>query len=142
MVVRAEEATPDTMRAANGGHSFDLVVTCAGTRSVAEQAFQLAGRGGTVLLFAPLEPGTIVSLPMFDIWREQITIVSTYAGCPADIEEAIGMIETGMIEVADMITHRLPLEETGRGFRLVAEGRESIKVIITPQEQGHSISIE
>jgi L-iditol 2-dehydrogenase len=33
-----------------------------------------------------------------------------------------------------MITHRLPLAETQEGFRLVAEGRESIKVIIKPQQ--------
>ena len=33
-----------------------------------------------------------------------------------------------------MITHRLPLEETARGFHLVAEGKKSIKVIVRPQE--------
>jgi len=32
-----------------------------------------------------------------------------------------------------MITHRLGLAETQEGFRLVAEARESIKVIIEPQ---------
>jgi hypothetical protein len=32
-----------------------------------------------------------------------------------------------------MITHRLPLAETGTGFRLVAEARECIKVIVEPQ---------
>jgi L-iditol 2-dehydrogenase len=31
-----------------------------------------------------------------------------------------------------MITHRLPLAEAGRGFKLVAEAKESIKVIIEP----------
>ncbi len=33
-----------------------------------------------------------------------------------------------------MISHRLPLAETQRGFGMVAEGRESIKVVIRPQE--------
>jgi L-iditol 2-dehydrogenase len=31
-----------------------------------------------------------------------------------------------------MITHRLTLAETGIGFQLVAEAKESIKVIIEP----------
>jgi L-iditol 2-dehydrogenase len=31
-----------------------------------------------------------------------------------------------------MVTHRLPLAETGRGFQLTASGRDSIKVIIDP----------
>jgi L-iditol 2-dehydrogenase len=74
----------------------------------------------------------MVPLPLFEIWREQITIVSTYAGCPEDIEEAIRMIETHDIEVADMITHRLPIEDVALGFKLVAAGKESIKVVIIP----------
>jgi L-iditol 2-dehydrogenase len=132
VVMRAEDAGPEKAREANGGLLFDFVVACAGVSSVVEQAFDLVERGGTVLLFAPLEPGTMIPLPLFHIWREQVTIVSTYAGCHDDIKEAIGMIETHAIEVADMITHRLPLEEAARGFKLVAEGKESIKVIILP----------
>jgi L-iditol 2-dehydrogenase len=132
VVTRADEAEPETLRAANEGLLYDLVVACAGETSVVEQAFQLVGRGGTILLFAPLKPSTMVPLPLFEIWREQITIVSTYAGCPEDIEEAIRMIETHDIEVADMITHRLPIEDVALGFKLVAAGKESIKVVIIP----------
>jgi L-iditol 2-dehydrogenase len=31
-----------------------------------------------------------------------------------------------------MITHRLPLAETGLGFQMVTEAKDSIKVIIEP----------
>jgi L-iditol 2-dehydrogenase len=34
-----------------------------------------------------------------------------------------------------MITHRLGLAETFKGFQLVAEAKESIKVIIYPQKK-------
>jgi L-iditol 2-dehydrogenase len=36
------------------------------------------------------------------------------------------------IEVDRLITHRLPLEEVARGFRLVMDGKEAVKVIIRP----------
>lgn len=130
----ADDATPGKLRSLNEDALFDLVVTCAGATAVVEQAIRSAERGGTVLLFAPLEPGIAVTLPFFSIWRDQITIVSTYAGCPEDIEEAIEMIRVPDFTVTDMVTHRLPLGETGTGFRLVAEGKDSIKVIIRPQE--------
>lgn len=130
----AGDTTPGKLKALNEGRLFDLVITCAGATSAVEQALQSADRGGTVLLFAPLEPGVEVSLPLFHIWRDQIAIVSTYAGCPVDIEEAIEMIRSRNLALTDMITHRLPLAETGRGFRLVAKGKESIKVMIKPQE--------
>jgi hypothetical protein len=31
-----------------------------------------------------------------------------------------------------MVTHRLPLAQTGYGFQLTASGQDSIKVIIDP----------
>ncbi len=131
-VMKADDATHENLRRANGGRLFDLTVACAGEPRVAVQAVRSTDRGGTVLLFAPVEPGIDVPLPLYDIWRDQIEIVSTYAGAPSDIEEAIGLLETGRVKVDDMITHRLPLEETGRGFSLVADGGESIKVIVKP----------
>ena len=126
------EATPHRLREGNDGLLYDLVVVCAGGASVFEQAFTLAEQGGTVLLFAPPEPGLELRLPLFRVWRDQIAILSTYAGCPADIEEAIEMIASKRVTVTDMITHRLPLDRAAEGFRLVSEGAESIKVIITP----------
>jgi len=132
--LRAKEATPQKLAALNDGRLFDLVITSAGGTSVVEQAFRSVDRGGTVLLFAPHEPGTTVQIPLAEIWRDQITITATYAAPPVDTEQAIALLGERRIEVNDMITHRLPLEETARGFRLVAEGKKSIKVIIRPQE--------
>lgn len=132
IALHANEAEPVRMRELNDGLLYDLVVVCAGVPSAFEQAFTLVERGGTVLLFAPPDPGLEVKFPFFRIWRDQIAILSTYAGCPTDIESAIEMISSKRITVTDMITHRLPLEETAEGFRLVSEGKESIKVIITP----------
>ena len=42
------------------------------------------------------------------------------------------MIRACRVPVHEMVTHRLSLAETGLGFQLVAEARESIKVIIEP----------
>ncbi len=134
IAVHAKEVSPDRMREENNGLLFDLVVVCAGSAPVFLQAFDLVEQGGTVLLFAPPEPGLELQLPLFRIWRDQISILSTYAGCPSDIEEAIEMIASKRIVVTDMITHRLPLERTAEGFKLVADGRDSLKVIIRPQE--------
>jgi L-iditol 2-dehydrogenase len=131
--IPADKADPELLRSLAGGYLFDLAVTCAGVKPVVGQALRSVDRGGTVLLFAPLAPGIEIPIPFFDLWRDQITIVSTYAGCPVDIEEAIRLIASGDLIVDDMITHRLPLSGTGEGFDLVAGGGESIKVVIHPQ---------
>ncbi len=132
--VDASEALPARLKELGGGRLFDLAVTCAGVEPVVLQALRSLDRGGTVLLFAPLSPGVEITIPFFDIWRDQITIVSTYAGPPVDSREAIDLLVSGKVEIEDMITHRLPLDRISEGFRLVAEGSESIKVIIRPRE--------
>lgn len=120
---------------ANGGRGADTVILTAGVPSATQQAFQTIDRGGTIVFFAPAPEGAEIALPVNDLfWKQEITLTSTYAASPAEHIEAMELISSGRVNVKDFITHTLPLEQTQEGFRLVAEGKESIKVIIRPQE--------
>jgi L-iditol 2-dehydrogenase len=61
-------------------------------------------------------------------------MTSSYAAAPADLALAIELIRAKRVNVKDMVTHRLPLAETGRSFQMVTEARDSIKIIIEPQK--------
>ena len=52
----------------------------------------------------------------------------------ADLKEAMRLIEDRRVDVNGMVTHRLPLDSAAEGFRLVAEAKDSIKVIIKPHD--------
>jgi len=130
--LHAKEDVSSRLRQLLGGRLPDLVIVCAGTTAAYEQALQCVDRGGKILCFALLEPGVNVSIPFFDFWNDGITLLSTYGGSPVDIAGAIELIRAHRLPLHEMITHRLPLAETGLGFRLVAEAKESIKVIIEP----------
>jgi L-iditol 2-dehydrogenase len=134
VAIQAEECTPDYLRRAVDGRLADLVVICSGATSAISQALQSVERGGTVLFFAPTEPGVSVPLSVNDLfWRNEITLTSSYAGSPADYAAALELIKAGKICVQEMITHRLGLAETGLGFQFVARAQNSLKVIIEPQ---------
>ena len=133
-VVHAKEVNPSRIREINQGRLADLVIVCAGTISAYIQALQSVDRGGTILCFAPLEPSLNFVFPFFDFWNDGITLMSTYGGSPLDITNAIELIRAQRLPLREMITHRLPLAETGIGFRLVTEAKESIKVIIDPHQ--------
>jgi len=132
-VIEGTKDIPTFVRKANGNRLADMVVVCTGSPSALEQAFRCVDRGGTVLLFAPPLPGMDIPVPLNDLWKDEVTITSTYAGGPEDITDAIRFLRTGKVTVRDMVTHRFGLAETGKGFELVANARESIKVIIEPQ---------
>ncbi len=130
--IEAKEVSPERIRELNRGHLVDLVIVCAGAISPYVQALHSVDRGGTVLCFAPLEPDLHFVFPFFDFWNDGITLMPTYGGAPIDISQAIELICAHRLPLKEMITHRLPLAQTGLGFKLVSEAKESIKVIIEP----------
>ncbi|MFH1189877.1 MAG: alcohol dehydrogenase catalytic domain-containing protein [Candidatus Omnitrophota bacterium] len=133
--INAKEYTPAGLRELNGGYLADLVIICAGAGSALEQGIRSVERGGTILVFSAAGKDALIPVPANDIfWRSEVTIMSSYAGSPQDHVEALKKISLEKIRVYDMITHRLPLAETGLGFRLVSEANESMKVIIQPQK--------
>lgn len=132
-VFRGDKAdVPSAVKGALGSLP-GLVISCASSDAAIAQALKSVDRGGTLILFAPKEPGATYPFPLFDLWRDNITIVHSYASPPLDTQLATDLIAAGRIDVKDMITHRLALGDSQEGFRLAAEAGESIKVVIEPQ---------
>lgn len=118
---------------ANDGRLFELVIVATGAVPAIQQGFRAVNRGGTILLFAPSDPGALVEMPFNELWRKEVTMTTSYAGSPRDMNAAIELIDGKRINVNDMITHRFPLEQTAEGFGLVSRASDSIKIVIEPQ---------
>ncbi len=130
----ATALNPEHLREVNGGFLADLVIVCTGVVTAVNQALVSVERGGTILFFAPTSPNATVPLSINDVfWRTDVTLTTSYAGSPADYAIALKLIQEKRLPLADMISHRLGLAETGLGFRLVSGAVESLKVIIEPQ---------
>ena len=78
-------------------------------------------------------PDVEVTIPINYFWTREIRVLTSYYCGPPDIKDALMLIESGQIDVEDMITHRLPLTEIIKGFELVTQQSDSLKVIIEPQ---------
>jgi L-iditol 2-dehydrogenase len=132
VVIDGREDVPSKVREANDGLPAEYVITCTGAARAIVQGLESVDRGGTVLFFAPTEPTAKVAIPFNAVWREEVTMTSSYGGSPRDIRQAIELLAARRVTVTDLITHVLPLAEAGKGFRLVAEARDSIKVVLRP----------
>ena len=130
----ATDDVPARLREVNEGRLADLVIVCTGAPPALHQALQSVERGGTVLFFAPTEPGVTVPVSVNDVFfRNDVTLTTTYAGAPVDLATALELIGGHRVQVGEMITHRLGLAEAGLGFKLTAEAGSSLKVIVEPQ---------
>ena len=108
----------------------DKVILCTGALPAVQQAFRSLDRKGTLLLFAI--PETDIQLPTVDVWRNEITVTSSYGAAPEDLVESLELIRTGKVDMKSLITHRFPLDQAQEGFRLVAEAKKSLKVVLLP----------
>jgi len=109
----------------------DRIIICTGALQAVEQAFKCIDKSGVILFFAI--PGKEIKIPILDLWRNEITLTSSYGAGPVDLEESLDLIKSGKINVKDMITHRLPLEEVQEGFKIVSDAKESLKVVLEPR---------
>src|SRR2546430_2581065 len=132
VVIDGREDVPAKVREANDGLAAGLVITCTGAPKAIVQGLACVDRGGTVLFFAPTEPTAKVEIPFNEVWREEVTMTSSYGGSPRDILEAMELLATRRVTVKDLITHVLPLADAEKGFRLVAQAKDSMKVVLQP----------
>jgi len=112
----------------------DVIFLCTSAMSAIEQAWKCVDKGGAIVFFAVPGPDKQVTIPINDFWTSEVRILTSYYCGPPDILTAIDLIETKAIRVEDLITHKLSLDDITKGFQLVLEGSESIKVIIHPHE--------
>ena len=110
----------------------DVVILSTSAMSAVAQAWKCVDKGGVIVFFAVPGPDRQISIPLNDFWTKEIKILTSYYCGPPDIVDAIDLIESGSVSVDDLVTHRLPLKDVSRGFQLVLDGTESIKVIINP----------
>ena len=129
---RAKEFGADEVYNANEKLDIkaDRIIMCTGAMSAFEAAFKYIDRKGIIMLFAI--PNKNISIPVEDFWRNELSVVSSYGAAPVDLEEALLLIKDGKINVKDMITDRIGLEDIQKGFKIAGEARDSLKVVVVP----------
>jgi L-iditol 2-dehydrogenase len=114
------------------GRGVDVVVVAAASGRAQEQAVRLAARQGRISFFGGLpKDDPVIALDANEVHYRELTIVGANGSSPTHNAQALDLIATGAVPVADLITRRLPLEQTLDAFDIVARG-EAIKVTIEP----------
>ena len=129
-LTKAKEFGADEVR--HGAQDLNLradrVIVCTGAYAAVEQAFRCVEKKGIILFFAI--PNRDIAIPIPDFWRNELTVTSSYGAAPADLAAALDLIATRKINVKDTITQTLPLEQIQAAFKIVAEAKESLKVVL------------
>lgn len=115
----------------SGGRGFDFVFACPGKSAVVREAADAAAPGGTLLLFTMTPPGEEIALPGHDLYFREVSLVPSYSCGPDDTREALALLASRRVAVADLVTHRFPVGQAREAFDRARDPNGTVKVVIT-----------
>lgn len=109
---------------------FDVVFECSGARGTLDFSTRLARRGGTVVALGIHPEGESVDAVQLVLGEKRIVGSAAHLW-DEDSAVALGLIASGRLEVADLISHRVSLAETVEsGFGLLASGQDDVMKVL------------
>jgi threonine dehydrogenase-like Zn-dependent dehydrogenase len=124
------DSAADAVAEATGGAGADVVIEAAGAKPALDAAFGLArGRGAVCVVGAHFEPD--YPLDAGRMFEAELTLRFAM-GDPLNTRELLlAMIASGELRPAELISHRMALDEAPRAYELF-DRREATKVVLTP----------
>ena len=110
------------------GGGANVVIECVGNVPAVKSAFQFAGKGATVLLFSVPKVDATFDLPLFDVYKKELTIKGSFVN-PDTHARAVALINSGKVDFGPIITHRFTLDQLPEAIAMQMSS-ESIKVIV------------
>ena len=108
----------------NSKSGLDIVFECCGQQEALDQAVDILKPGGRLV---------VIGIPEFDRWsinventrRREISIqfIRRQVDC---VKLTLEMMNNGLINIDNMVTHRFPFSETQDAFDLVADYRDGV----------------
>ena len=112
------------------GAMADVVVVGPGSPSAMELGLSCVGKGGTVMLFTPSAPEETLAIRPYDLYFNEVTLLTSYSCGPYDTRESMDLIEQGVVAAGQLITHRFRIEDAAEGFKKAKEAGSSLKAVI------------
>ena len=98
------------------------VIEAAGTAGAVERALGLARRGGRVVLVGLAGNDVTAAFAIDDAVNNDLLISASFAYTSVAFAEVTGLLSSGQIRPAPLITHRFPLEAYEQAYQVLRSG--------------------
>ena len=109
--------------------NVNVVIECVGNVRTIDTAIRCAGKGATVMMFGLTGPGTNLSVDPEVVFKKELKLTSSFIN-PYTFERSIAILESGKLNVTEMISDVIPLEDCVKAFEDVSYRRRG-KVVIS-----------
>jgi S-(hydroxymethyl)glutathione dehydrogenase/alcohol dehydrogenase len=128
---KTETLVADIIDITNGGADYSF--ECIGNVNVMRDALECCHKGwGESVIIGVAGAGQEISTRPFQLVTGRVWRGSAFGGAKGrtDVPKIVDWYMDGKINIDDLITHTMPLEEINKGFHLMHKG-ESIRSVVT-----------
>jgi len=115
----------------HGNELVDVAIACTPKPEAIEAAAAAVAPGGTLCFYAPPAPYAPPGLDATALYLREITVTASYSAGPGDMRAALQLIAERRFDPTPLVSHRLPLDETGRALDLQRRAG-GLKVVVEP----------
>jgi L-iditol 2-dehydrogenase len=114
------------------GRGADVIIVAAPVHAAQESALDLAAISGRINFFGGLpKDRPAINFDSNLVHYKELVITATTACSTADCWQAAQMVNSGLVDLSDLISQRFPLKDALAAFT-AAEDRRSLKIVLEP----------
>lgn len=114
------------------GRGADIVIVAAPVHAAQESALTLAAIGGRINFFGGLpKDRPTINFDSNLVHYRELVITGTTACSTNDCWQATRIVNSGLVDLTDLVSQRYPLREAIKAFA-AAEDRKSLKIVLEP----------
>lgn len=114
---------------------YDIIIDATGAASVTQSCFKYAKKGSKIVIYGVCNENDRITVSPYEIFQNEYKLIGSFAQTHC-FDRAINALETGIVKVDKLISHKFSLDDYEKGLNAVMSGKASHKVVIYPQMQG------
>jgi L-iditol 2-dehydrogenase len=127
-----KENLKEVLDAESYGRGADAIIVAAPVHGAQESALDLAAISGRINFFGGLpKDRPTINFDSNLVHYKELIVTATTACSTADCWQATEIVNSGLVDLSDVVSQRFPLKEALAGFA-AAEDRKSLKIVLVP----------
>ena len=124
-----EENPREIAKDATEGRGVDAAIDAVGHPDALDLALRLARKAGTVVAIGVYAEPCQVHMGL--VWIKALTIRSGFANVIGHVDHVLGMLASGKLDPAPLITHHMALDDAPEAYALY-DRHEAMKIVLSP----------
>jgi L-iditol 2-dehydrogenase len=128
----AEENLKQVMDEESEGRGADCIIVAAPVQTAQESSLELAAISGRINFFGGLSKDrSTINFNSNLVHYKELVVTATTACSTADCWQATQIVNSGLVDLSDVVSQRFPLKDALSAFT-AAEDRKSLKIVLEP----------